>query len=267
LTDQVARFFGLNGETFYVMRYFFWRFLIRTILVFSVLSSAIQAEPDLQLSSGSRQVNLLELYSSQGCSSCPPAERWISTLKSDARLWERIVPVVFHVDYWNDLGWVDPYANADYSYRQRLHKRQGNIRSVYTPGFVMAGEEWRQWFSRSWRTTKTHIQLPEKTTGVLQAQVEEGVLQASYRSESTTPLTLNVALLGFDVTTVINKGENKGLTISQDFLVLKHQQLDSTEAVWTLALPASSYKGKTAIALWVTDVGQVAPLQAVGGWL
>ena len=88
-----------------------------------------------------QKVNLLELYTSEGCSSCPPADRWISQLKTDPRLWHEVVPVAFHVDYWDQLGWLDIYAKHDYSLRQYVHRQQGHVSSVYTPGVMVNGQE------------------------------------------------------------------------------------------------------------------------------
>ena len=72
----------------------------------------VHAQNAVQFSSLPQQTTMIELYSSQGCSSCPPAERWISEFIDDDDLWKRTVPIVFHVDYWNDLGWIDPFSNA-----------------------------------------------------------------------------------------------------------------------------------------------------------
>ena len=67
----------------------------------------VSAHAETALQSGPQKVSLLELYTSEGCSSCPPAESWLGQLTTDGRLWKEIVPVAFHVDYWDDLGWKD----------------------------------------------------------------------------------------------------------------------------------------------------------------
>ena len=65
---------------------------------------------DKTFESGPQRTHLLELFTSEGCSSCPPAEAWLSKLKADPRLWKDFVPLAFHVDYWDHLGWRDPFA-------------------------------------------------------------------------------------------------------------------------------------------------------------
>ena len=96
---------------------------------------------------------LVELFTSEGCSSCPPADAWISQLKESPDLWKKIVPVAFHVDYWNNLGWRDRFAKPEFTARQRRYVAAWGGDSVYTPGFVVNGKEWRDWFGNRvlWR--------------------------------------------------------------------------------------------------------------------
>ena len=92
-----------------------------------------------------QHTSLVELYTSEGCSSCPPAEAWLSRLVASPQLWTEIVPVAFHVDYWDNLGWRDRFASAQWTARQRTYAANWGSDSVYTPGFVRDGREWRQW--------------------------------------------------------------------------------------------------------------------------
>ena len=80
--------------------------------------------------SGVQQTGLLELYTSEGCSSCPPADRWLSSLKDDDGLWQELIPVAFHVDYWDYLGWRDRFAARDFSQRQRRYAAEQSMRTV-----------------------------------------------------------------------------------------------------------------------------------------
>ncbi len=92
-----------------------------------------------------RQVRLIELYTSEGCSSCPPADRWLSGLLTESHLWSSVVPIAFHVSYWDYLGWRDPFASEEYAKRQRIYASYGGT-NVYTPGFFVNGREWRGFF-------------------------------------------------------------------------------------------------------------------------
>ena len=222
------------------------------------------AEPHYAFSSGQQQVALLELYTSEGCSSCPPAEAWFGGLLARPDLWLHIVPVVFHVDYWNDLGWNDPFSTADNSQRQRRYEREGSVRSVYTPGFVLNGTEWRGWFSGQ--------PLPASATsaGLLSVELANGQIEASFHDEHAArePLELQVALLGFDLTTKVAAGENRGKALTHQFVVLEHTTAMSDSNKWTLKAPQSTVAAqKQALAVWVTRPNTQKPLQATGGWL
>jgi hypothetical protein len=97
--------------------------------------------------SGETQTSLIELFTSEGCSSCPPAEKWLSAFNSNPDLWKKVVPVAFHVDYWNHLGWCDRFSKPEFTLRQQQYAAGWGGDSVYTPGFVVNGREWRDWFS------------------------------------------------------------------------------------------------------------------------
>ncbi len=100
-------------------------------------------EPAIAFSKADRhKTHLIELFTSQGCSSCPPAEAWLSKLKNEPRLWKDFVPLAFHVDYWDRLGWRDPFASKEWTARQYQYSENWKSESVYTPGFVLDGREW-----------------------------------------------------------------------------------------------------------------------------
>ena len=111
---------------------------MRAILIFFTLAVGLTARAaDYSFESGQRKTHLIELFTSQGCSSCPPAEAWLSKLKSEPGLWKDFVPIAFHVDYWDRLGWRDPFASKDWTARQYQYSENWKSESVYTPGFVL----------------------------------------------------------------------------------------------------------------------------------
>ena len=89
--------------------------------------------------SSEKPTALVELYTSEGCSSCPPADRWLSSLKDDEGLWKEFVPLAFHVDYWDYIGWEDRFADKQYSQRQRRYAHEFSEPTVYTPVYVGPG--------------------------------------------------------------------------------------------------------------------------------
>lgn len=226
-----------------------------------VLPPGVAAEP-LGFNSGTQRVQVVELFTSQGCSSCPPADAWVNQLLKDPELWKSIVPLAFHVDYWDYLGWRDEYASPAYSERQRRYRQQGRVRSVYTPGFLIDGKEWRGWFSRD--------PLPRASApaAVLKASLDGQVLKASYAAPQPGQM-LNVAILGFGIHTPIQRGENEGRRLPHDFVVLAHEQHPAADGLWEVDLPAAHVRDakRFALALWVSKPDSQQPLQATGGWL
>src|SRR5438105_5237324 len=82
---------------------------------------------------------VVELFTSQGCSSCPPADALIHEIANDPKLRGRVIPLAFHVDYWDSLGWRDPFSSAEWSQRQALYARTMHLSSAYTPQAVVNG--------------------------------------------------------------------------------------------------------------------------------
>ncbi|MGB0866623.1 MAG: DUF1223 domain-containing protein, partial [Granulosicoccaceae bacterium] len=113
-----------------------------------LLTQARAHAAEQSFESSVEQVQLIELYTSEGCSSCPPADKHLSRLMSDEGLWRERIPLAFHVDYWDYIGWEDPFAQRQFSNRQRTHQITGAVRSIYTPGWVVDGKEWRGFFAR-----------------------------------------------------------------------------------------------------------------------
>ena len=240
--------------------------LLATLFLSSVVS--VTAET-LHLESPGPRVSLLELYTSEGCSSCPPADRWISKLRDDPRLWREVVPVAFHVDYWDYIGWHDRFASPVYSNRQRDYARSRHVSTVYTPGFVLAGKEWRSWFILPVLRLNNGVDA-----GRLSLSVEEG--RGSMVFAPTDPvsgeLEAHVAVLGFDLKTEVRAGENHGRTLEHDFVVLGYRSLaairDKSTHTASFSLPdVTAQSERKAIAAWVSPRGDPRPIQVVGGWL
>lgn len=229
------------------------------------LLSANSFAESIELNSGKKQTTLLELYTSEGCSSCPPADRWLSGLVDDPKLWKEFIPLAFHVDYWDYIGWKDPFASPDHSYRQRRYHQELGISSVYTPGFVSNGREWQRWFGFK------QIERSNKTRGELKVSILDGLLKAEYsgKEAASSPLKLNVAILGFGLETEIKAGENAGRILNHDFVVLGQDSQKSFTGQWAMPLPSVQKHNTTrrGIAVWLSPINRQKPIQSVGGWL
>jgi hypothetical protein len=231
-------------------------------ILFCGVSLRAKAAGDLIVKSGPQRVSLIELYTSEGCSSCPPAEKWLSGLRNDARLWRSVVPVAFHVDYWNRLGWKDRFAQPSFTARQYGHAEAG---TVYTPAFVVDGREWRTWFEDQ------HLPSNNDSAGVLEARVSPaGEVMARYVSDMKFEEgTAHVAWLGIGLVSDVRRGENAGRTLHHDFVVLEHAGAKLSrdpEGGWRARLDTPHLTDKAgALAVWVEVKG--IPVQAAGGWL
>ncbi|HVY71138.1 MAG TPA: DUF1223 domain-containing protein, partial [Verrucomicrobiae bacterium] len=119
--------------------------LAMTLAALTNHAVAAAGPPAQTFRTGEQRVSLLELFTSEGCSSCPPAEEWLSRQKASQDLWKTFVPVAFHVDYWDYLGWRDPWASHAHTTRQQAYANAWRAESIYTPGFVLNGKERKGW--------------------------------------------------------------------------------------------------------------------------
>ena len=215
------------------------------------------------IQSGPQQVSLIELYSSEGCSSCPPADEWMNSLKKDKGLWKEFVPVAFHVDYWDYLGWKDPYASPEFSQRQRRYADSWGSGTVYTPGFVVNGKE-----SRDWALPPSNKNI----TGLLSiTRGPEHELKTVYQPAGKLegdagPWEVHVAMLKSGLRSDVKRGENAGRLLSHDFVVTDYavQSMRSEAGAWTAERKPED-DNADAVAVWVTHRGDEIPIQAAGG--
>ena len=234
----------------------------------SLLAVAPMRAAEITVQSGPARVHFLELFTSEGCSSCPPAERWFSTLRASPRLWKDFVPVAFHVDYWDNLGWKDRLASAAHTARQRSYAAAWGTGTVYTPGFVLDGREWQG-------RDLGGIPTPAGHVGVLTATLRDSgevVVTFQPAAKGAGRWQAHAALLGLGVSSDVKAGENGGRKLQHDFVALAHESAamvaNGDEARASLKLPAGKMaRGQTALAVWITEAGKTGPVQAAGGAL
>ncbi len=172
--------------------------------------------------------------------------------------------MAFHVDYWDGLGWKDRFAKQEYTSRQREYSAAWGTSSVYTPGFVLDGQEWKGWFD--------HNPLPEpgdRSAGTLEARIDGRTARITFSSPSgSKEVEAHVVPLAMDVSSEVRAGENRGRKLSHSFVALDlvSQKLTGKNGVLAVDLPFDYAKAQ-AVAVWVTATGSVTPLQVVGGYL
>ncbi|HEY7238554.1 MAG TPA: DUF1223 domain-containing protein [Burkholderiales bacterium] len=180
--------------------------------------------------SGPNTAALVELYTSEGCSSCPPADRWLSSLSAQGHVPERVVPLALHVDYWDYIGWKDPYAKREFSLRQRKLTQLQRLALTYTPQVMLQGRDFRGWGTPAFEQalTKINAQAPRAELalellpggpGTLVVRVSATVLDARQAEE----VGLYLASYENRLESRVSAGENRGRTLSHDHVVLEWQ--------------------------------------------
>lgn len=177
--------------------------------------------------SGARRVALLEHYTSEGCDSCPPADRWVSSLAGRGLGLERVVTLGFHVDYWNYLGWSDPFARAEYSLRQRVASRRNQARVVYTPQLLLNGRNYRRGvireditdrvmaFNRDMPKARISLRIAADPPDSISVQGAATVPDRAARDRARA----YVALYENNLATQVAAGENRGKHLRHDYVV------------------------------------------------
>jgi hypothetical protein len=197
---------------------------VSAVIVGSLLASTslMAQSQSCRVSSGKFVTPVVELYTSEGCSSCPPADRWLSQQIKRGDIDANYL--AFHVDYWDDIGWPDKFANAAYSERQRARVRQKGSTTVYTPQ-VMIGEQtaitWYRPEQFENPIKKTGKQAATATIG-LQAQSVGGKWRATVQISSATSLAnahWYLATYQDGLSSQVAAGENRGALLKHDRVV------------------------------------------------
>jgi len=235
-----------------------------SFIFYILLFNSLHAET-FYFESGVKRNTLIELYTSEGCSSCPPAEAYLNKLKNNNELWKKWIPIALHVDYWDYIGWKDPFATKEFGLRQSLYASLRRASTVYTPAFMVNGSSWRPGlFSKS-------LPKDNSTAGNLKVSIKNKKVQANFKqtNKSTFPLRLNIAVLGMNLISHIERGENEGRTAQHEFVVVGFNTRESNNLEWNMNLPELHYTKaeKYAVAVWVSEVNNPTPLQVVGGLL
>jgi hypothetical protein len=188
---------------------------MRTLLLICALAIPAAHAATCNTSSGDTRARLLELYTSEGCSSCPPADRWLSQLPQQRDL----VPLAFHVDYWDRLGWKDPFAQAAFSQRQRA--RNSGLGWVYTPQLMLDGADFRGWSGGLPEAARAPAQLVlDMSLSATQRQIDATVTpHFSAAAAGQRGAQLYFALTENRLVSNVAAGENASRTLRHDHVV------------------------------------------------
>ena len=166
---------------------------------------------------------VVELYTSEGCNSCPPADRWLSRLKANPD----VVALAFHVDYWDRLGWKDRFASTTFTDRQAVQQASNGARFSYTPQVVVDGQDRKDWPSVSTLSAASRPAAPVE----LAVARDGDLFVATVLPAANAPKRLAAywAVTEQGHVTAVKAGENEGVTLHHDFVVRDYAPV----AAWT----------------------------------
>lgn len=227
------------------------KLLIAFSLFYIPLQPAIAAECSAK--SGASTVPLLELYTSEGCSSCPPADKWLSGLQPNPT---QVIPLAFHVDYWDYIGWKDKFSKTEYSDRQRKTAAFAGAGFVYTPQFVFNGHDFKGAdASRLKQAVSASQKLASRANLSLNAVTQtngEITLQATAKAVNSADIKnadIFVAIYENKLVSQVNAGENNGRELKHDYVVREflgaYQFSNKNEFAKSIALKPE-WKGRQA---------------------
>ena len=193
--------------------------LLRTIFLSLFISSVLFAQE--------KPVVVLELFTSQGCSSCPPADVVLDEIKSSMDA-ASVIPLSYHVDYWDYIGWKDPYASADYTKKQRFYGRKFKSQSIYTPQLVINGEEHLVGSDRDNIHKKIKQRLHKKEASnsikINSAAIENDKVKFSYQvNGDLTEKFIHYVLVLNERQTDVKRGENRNRSLKNSNIVVTEE--------------------------------------------
>lgn len=258
---------------------------IRSATKMCLLWAAALASASLQTSAASEscatqsaaaRVTVLELYTSEGCNSCPPADQWVSSLPAKGFTPDRVIPLAFHVDYWDQLGWPDRMAKAQFSSRQRMQAERRRANMVYTPQLLLNGSDYRSSYSDSRLDDSVRAlnRLPAAAELLLRQRPGNSGVEVELDMRLAQSVAGGIAQTYFAITenrlqSAIKAGENKGKLLHHDFVVrelagpLPMDQAGGLHWKATIALPPDWKRTDLSLVAFVQDARSGEILQAL----
>jgi hypothetical protein len=218
---------------------------LAVLILAAVAAVAIRANAPQPVTLGGNPV-VVELFTSQGCSSCPPADELLRQLAKDPAYGKAIIPLAYHVDYWDHLGWRDPFSSKQYTIRQMTYQKAFGLTSAYTPQAVVGGAK---------ELVGSHADALRKLIAEESHRAAEGKVtialqggNAVVHAESPAARDLVVVAFQDGAKTEVTRGENSGMTVVNDNIV---RQVTRAGAVRDATVPLPP--GATGAAAFLQD--------------
>ena len=179
-----------------------------------------------------KSLKVVELFTSEGCSSCPPADLLVEKLSKIKQ--DNVIILAYHVDYWDRLGWKDAFSQSKFSERQRKYANYFNLNTIYTPQIVVNGEE--QFVGSDESALNSALKKSAKSSKIsgLKIQIwkaDQHKISITYILESfDSNEKLNFALVQNAAVTQVKRGENSNRTLSHVDIVIDFQSVNAAKS-------------------------------------
>ena len=223
------------------------------VFIFSLLTQSIKAQSPHGFA-------VLELFTSEGCSGCPAAEDVFMKIARENN--KDVYILEFHVDYWDNLGWKDPFSSAAYSDRQRQYAQLLSLRSIYTPQAIINGITELVGSDKTGlqKTIERELNKSEPSNININAQSGDNkTVNVSYRTNGKSNNILNIGIVQLEAQTDVKRGENEGRKLQHIYIVREFKTIDNLNATGNISLPLP--KGLT-----IRDIRVLVYLQNKNNW-
>jgi hypothetical protein len=194
------------------------------------------------INTGTNNVVVLELFTSQGCSSCPSADRLVDQVKTEYK--DDVISLSYHVDYWNYIGWKDPFSKKAYSDKQRAYGSKFYSSSIYTPQVVINGKEHFVGSNKGTMYSKLNSYFKrERPNTIAISEATKNATTVNFKYNVTGDVsgkTLRAVLVIKERETVVKRGENRNRTLRNTNVVVEesYSRLEQAEGLGQLQIPS-----------------------------
>ena len=256
------------------------KFLSATLLL-SVSAYGIAYAASCENRSAASRTQLIELYTSEGCSSCPPADKWLRGLVPKILSASEVVPLAFHVDYWDRLGWRDRFADPAYTARQYAYSKVSGSSFVFTPQVILAGRNYQAWSNNSrfqQDVRKALTGMPDADIILSQEAMSAGkvgfeVLAQLRRDVDVSDVYIYAALFQSGLVSEVGRGENSGSRLQHNYVVrglIKSKAIDQSGKIifkGSFTLPDDARPQEMGMAVFAQSSKTGSVLQAMSAAL
>jgi len=202
--------------------------MIKLLLSVSLLTCTVADKKEAKVKNEMEGVAVIELFTSEGCSSCPPADKLLETIDKEYA-GKNVLVLSYHVDYWNKLGWKDKFSNAENTARQNYYANHFRLNSIYTPQAVVNGTIEFVGSDRNKMTNTIEQSKKINKTITLSASVDNNKVMVDYKvNDQSGGESMLIALVQKQATTEVKRGENGGrklhhINIVREFQLVKNK--------------------------------------------